>query len=160
MTRNTLFKPHAQALVAIVAATLMLAACRQHDTSVVAPPVIAPTSAALTVKPPPPPATMAISTVELGNAVDAAHHIVKPMTAFAPTDSIHASIASDGIGGHLMVQWRKLDQIVASQDKAVAGGPQVTDFSASQPGGWATGRYTLRVSMDGHPVQSRTFDVK
>ena len=82
-------------------------------------------------------------------------------TSFAKSDTIHASVATDGAGGKLNAKWTYQDgQTVDSQDKDVASGPQVSDFSISKPDGWPAGKYKVEISLDGNVVQSRDFEVK
>jgi hypothetical protein len=50
--------------------------------------------------------------------------------------------------------------VVDTQDKSVAAGPQVTDFSISKPDGWPAGKYTLEISNGGMVAQTREFEVK
>ena len=84
------------------------------------------------------------------------------MTSFAKTDTIHASVATDGgAAGNLTAKWSFQDgQVVDTQDKSVAAGPQVTDFSISKPDGWPAGKYTLEISNGGMVAQTREFEVK
>ena len=66
-----------------------------------------------------------------------------------------------GAGGKLNAKWTYQDgQTVDSQDKDVAAGPQVSDFSISKPDGWPAGKYKVEISLDGNVVQSRDFEVK
>jgi hypothetical protein len=104
--------------------------------------------------------TLTVTTVDLGNAIGADNRISMPMTSFAKTDTIHASVATDGPGGNLTGKWTMGDKVVDTQSKTVAAGPQVTEFSISKPGGWPLGHYKLEVSSDGNVLQTREFDIK
>ena len=108
----------------------------------------------------PEPTALAVTTVDLGNAVGADNRVGTPMTSFAKTDTIHASVATDGPGGNLTAKWTMGDKIVDTQDKVVPAGPQVTEFSVSKPDGWPAGHYTLQVMAGGSALQTREFDVK
>ena len=101
-----------------------------------------------------------MTTVDLGNAIGADNRITTPSTSFAKTDTIHASVATDGPGGTITGKWTMGDKLVNSTDKTVAAGPQVTEFSISKPDGWPLGHYKLQVLIGGNPVQTREFDVK
>ena len=161
MTRNTL---HA-AIAATLFASLAMVGCKKaaDTTADTTPPAStpAPTTPA-PVEPAPAPAAMAVTTVDLGNAVGADNRVAAPLTSFAKTDTIHASVATDGgTAGNLTAKWTFQDgQVVDTQDKSVAAGPQVTDFSISKPDGWPAGKYTLEISNGGMVVQTREFDVK
>jgi len=100
--------------------------------------------------------------LDLGNAVGSDNRVVAPMTSFAKTDTIHASVATDGsTAGNLTAKWSFQDgQVVDTQDKSVAAGPQVTDFSITKPDGWPAGKYTLEISSGGMVAQTREFEVK
>ena len=151
------------AIAAALFATLALTGCKKKDETAMTPP---PASEPATPAPMPTTTTtttttaMTVSTVDLGNAIGADNRIATPMTSFGKTDSIHASVATDGSGGNLTAKWTMGDKVVNSQDKAVPAGPQVTEFSISKPDGWPLGHYKLEVMMGGNAVQTREFDVK
>jgi len=162
MNRNPLPAVLATALVGLLA----IAGCKKHDETAAVPPANEPaatTPAPLPETPPPAPApatALTVTTLDLGNAIGADNHIAAPMTSFGTKDTIHASVATDGPGGNLTAKWTMGDKVVDTQDKTVAAGPQVTEFSISKPDGWPAGHYTLQVSANGNVVQSRDFDVK
>ena len=154
------------AIAAALFATLALAGCKKKDETAMTPPPASEPAATTPAPmpsepaPTPSPAMMTVTTVDLGNAIGADNRVSMPMTSFAKTDTIHASVATDGPGGAITTKWMKGDKVVHSEDKTVAAGPQVTEFSISKPDGWPTGHYTLQVLMGGNPVQTREFDVK
>jgi hypothetical protein len=153
-----------------LAASLALAGCKKADNTATPAPNAA--EPATTTPPaetppetPPPvaapePTALTVTTVDLGNAVDAGNRVAAPMTTFAKTDTIHASVATDGPGGNLTAKWTMGDKIVDTQDKVVAPGPQITEFSVSKPDGWPAGHYKLEVMAGGSALQTREFDVK
>ena len=157
----------ATALVAVLA----VAGCKKKDETAATPPATTPAATtpapmpetpppATTVPPAAAPASLTVTTLDLGNAIGADNHIAAPTTSFSTKDTIHASVATDGPGGNLSAKWTMGDKVVDTQDKTVAAGPQVTEFSISKPDGWPAGHYTLQVSANGNVVQSRDFDVK
>jgi hypothetical protein len=160
MIRNRISLAIAAALIASVA----LAGCKKKDdTAMTTPPASepapAPAPAAPAPAPAPTPATVA--SVDLGNAVGADNKLTTASTSFAKNDTIHASVATDGAASKLNAKWTYQDgQTVDSQDKDVAAGPQVSDFSISKPDGWPAGKYKVEISLDGNVVQSRDFEVK
>lgn len=151
------------AIAIALAGTLALVGCKQQPdpTAMTPPPVSAPAiPAPMPAEPAPAPATLNVSTIDLGSAVGADNRVTTPMTSFAQGDTVHASVATDGAAGNLTAKWTMSDMgehVVDTQDKPVAAGPQVTEFSVSNP---ATGKDKLEVSSNGVLVQSREFDVK
>ena len=159
------------ALAAALVAILAVAGCKKKDETAATPPATTPAATtpapmpetpppATTVPPAAAPASLTVTTLDLGNAIGADNHIAAPTPSFSTKDTIHASVATDGPGGNLSAKWTMGDKVVDTQDKTVAAGPQVTEFSISKPDGWPAGHYTLQVSANGNVVQSRDFDVK
>jgi hypothetical protein len=157
------------AVAAALFATLAVAGCKKREPAETAG-TPAPSATATMPAPaepmpapsttPPASTTLAVTTVDLGNAIGADNRIAVPMTSFAKTDTIHASVATDGPGGNLTGKWTMGDKVVDTQSKTVAAGPQVTEFSISKPDGWPAGHYKLEVSSDGNVLQTREFDIK
>lgn len=166
MTRH----PLQLAIAAALFASLAITGCKKKEEAAEAPPAASepattppPAEAPVPETPAPAPApatTMTVASVDLGSAIGADNRVSTPMTSFAKTDTIHASVATDGPGGNLTAKWTMGDKIVDTQDKVVAAGPQVTEFSVSKPDGWPVGHYTLQVMQGGNVVQTREFDVK
>ena len=160
MNRNRISLAIATALLAAVA----LAGCKKKDDMATStPPASEPAIPAPMEEPAPAPVATAatVTSLDLGTAVGADNKVTAPSTSFAPKDTIHASVATDGSGGKLNAKWSYQDgQVVKSDDKDVAAGPQVTDFSINKPDGWPKGKYQVDISLDGKVVQSLGFDVK
>ena len=150
------------AIAAALLATVALAGCKKKDdAAMTTPPASEPATPATMPAPAPAPTPATVVSVDLGSAVGADNKVTMASTSFATKDTIHASVATDGAGGKLNAKWTYQDgQTVDSQDKDVASGPQVTDFSISKPDGWPAGKYKVEVSLDGNVVQSRDFEVK
>lgn len=150
------------AIAAALLATVALAGCKKkEDAAMTTPPASEPATPATMPAPAPAPTPATVVSVDLGNAVGADNKVTMAATSFATKDTIHASVTTDGAGGKLNAKWTYQDgQTVDSQDKDVASGPQVTDFSISKPDGWPAGKYKVEVSLDGNVVQSRDFEVK
>jgi hypothetical protein len=169
---------------ALALAGLALAGCKKHDVTPpegATPPATVAAPAPATMPPaattgmpaaattggpmasmPPPATSLIVSNVDLGNAVGADKKITKPATTFAKTDTIHASIATDGTkASTVTARWTFQDgQVVHTEDKSVPSGPQVSDFSISKPDGWPAGDYKLEVLVDGNVAQTKDFSVK
>ena len=166
-------------LAAALVAGVVVTGCKKHDeaaTETTMPPAAATTTMPAPAGMPPaastttspmatttPPATPAIvSSVDLGSAVGSDNKVTKPGTTFAKTDTIHASVATNGDkASTVTARWTFQDgQVVHTEDKSVAAGAQVTDFSISKPDGWPAGDYKLEVLVDGTVAQTKDFSVK
>ena len=160
MNRNRLSLVLATALVGSIA----LVGCKKKEEPVITPPA-AETPAPAPTEPAPAPAatTTTVSSVDLGNAIGADNKIASPISTFATSDKIYASVASDGPNaGKLSAKWTHIDsnQTVHEESKDIPAGPQVTQFEISKPDGWPAGKYKLEVSLDGAVVQTREYEVK
>jgi hypothetical protein len=162
MNRNRLSLVLATVLVGSVA----LAGCKKKEEPAATPPAAetpAPAPAPAEPAPAPAPAAATVSTVDLGNAIGADNKISTPVTTFATSDKIYASVASDGPSpAKLTAKWSHVDsnQTVHEESKDVPAGAQLTQFEISKPDGWPTGKYKLEVSLDGNVVQTKDFEVK
>ena len=108
-----------------------------------------------------PDAAVTVTSIELGNEVGADNRVPAPMGTFATSDTVHASVVTDGTGGTVATRWTFEDgQVVHTEDKIVPAGEQVTDFMITNPSGWPAGTYTLEVTVDGQVVQTREFEVR
>jgi hypothetical protein len=153
------------AIAAVLVAGIALAGCKKNDTTdttaTTPPPATTEPAAPAMPEPAPAPAGVTVTTVDLGNAVGTDNRVTTPATSFAGTDTIHASVATDGAGGNLTARWTFQDgQVVDPPDKVVPAGAQVTDFSITKPDGWPAGHYKLEVLNNGMVVQTREFDIK
>ena len=105
-----------------------------------------------------------VVSVDLGNAVGADNKVSSMMSTFGPKDTIYTSVMTDGTATNapLMVMWTYQDgQQVGTETKTLnTTGPAVTEFHASKPSGWPTGKYKAEVMLNGVTVQSRDFEVK
>jgi hypothetical protein len=160
MNRNRLSLVLATALVGSIA----LVGCKKKEEPVITPPA-AETPAPAPMEPAPAPAatTTTVSSVDLGNTIGADNKIASPISTFATSDKVYASVASDGPNaGKLSAKWTHIDsnQTVHEESKDIPAGPQVTQFEISKPDGWPAGKYKLEVSLDGAVVQTREYEVK
>src|SRR5688500_5536813 len=160
MNRNRLSLVLATAL----AGSIALVGCKKKEEPVITPPA-AETPAPAPTEPAPAPAatTTTVSSVDLGNAIGADNKIASPISTFATSDKIYASVASDGPNaGKLSAKWTHIDsnQTVHEESKDIPAGPQATQFEISKPDGWPAGKYKLEVSLDGAVVQTREYEVK
>lgn len=107
-----------------------------------------------------------VESVTLGSAVDGAQHVREPATHFAPDDkTIYASVASTGVtsGIALNARWHYLEgagQLISSVTQRLASeGPATTTFTLHNPDLWPEGKYDVQISVDGKPVDTRTFTI-
>ena len=86
-------------------------------------------------------------------------------TAFAPRDTIYASVATEGGTGaktSLKALWTYGDgqKVMESVQELMPAGPAVTEFRIEKASGWPTGRYTVTLTLDGKPAGSKEFEVR
>jgi len=163
-------------LAAALSAALGLGACHKTDDNNAAttmPPATA------TVATPAAPATSApatgmndmnanngavtVASVDLGSKVGADNRITAAGDSFAPSDSIYATVLTNGSGSaKLDAKWTYQDgQVVHEDSKTInANGQEATSFMISKPGGFPAGSYKLTVSLNGSQVASKDFTVK
>ncbi|MFL6585464.1 MAG: hypothetical protein ACJ8GV_01065 [Luteimonas sp.] len=152
-------RPVVLTLAAALGSVLLLAGCnRDAPTTAAPPPPTAP-------EPPPaptPPAPATVTSVELGNAVDDQNRVSTPASEFATTDTIYASVGTEGeSAAKLAARWTFGEgQLVRNTEADVAAGPQVIAFDIHHPEGWPVGTYKLEISLDGTVVETREFSVK
>jgi hypothetical protein len=146
-----------QALSRIALCCLLLtAACGRSDeakTGAAAPP---PVSAA--------PAPFRVASIELGSAIGADKRIAEPASTFAATDTIYASVASEGTAPSvtLAARWTYEDgQLVQESSETLApSGPAVTVFHIAKPSGWPAGKYRVEIAVNGAPSGVRELEVR
>jgi hypothetical protein len=133
---------------------LALVACGRSETT--APPASAPPVSAN--------APARVSAVELGNAIGADKRVRSPAASFAPSDTIFASIATEGSAPSLVLaaRWTYEDgQLVNESRETIAPtGPATTEFHIAKPDGFPAGRYKVEITADGAPAATREFEVR
>ncbi len=152
-------RPVVLTLAAALGGALLLAGCNRDA------PTTAPPPAPTAPEPPPaptPPAPATVTSVELGNAVDDQNRVSTPASEFATTDTIYASVGTEGeSAAKLAARWTFGEgQLVRNTEADVAAGPQVIAFDIHHPEGWPVGTYKLEISLDGTVVETREFSVK
>jgi hypothetical protein len=110
------------------------------------------------------PAPFRVAEIQIGSALRADKRIAAPSEQFAPTDTIFASVASEGVASSvsLAARWTYEDgQVVSETTETIAPtGPAVTEFHISKPSGWPTGKYRVEIVADGRPAGAREFEVR
>ena len=154
------------ALAAALLGTLALGGCKKDEPAAVTPPPVAPAPA-----PMPAPAaapTVSVTSVDLGNAIDASKRVTTPVTTFAANDTIHASVATTSSDptmpqrGQLTARWtfedgQLVDELSSDFDFTGTGN---TAFQVSKPDGWPLGRYKVEILLNGEVVQTREYEVR
>jgi hypothetical protein len=136
-----------------------VAACKSE------PPPPPPTTTTTTVTTLPPP--VGVSSLTLGNAIDADKKVAAPLEAFGPKDTIYASVETAGVGhAKLRALWTfvrgektsKVDETVIEFDSSA---PAVNEFHVSKPSGWPKGDYKVEIYLgdDAAPAMTKAFKV-
>jgi hypothetical protein len=145
--------------LACVALPIAFSACKRAET----PPPPAPPAAA--PAPAPVAAPFRVTGVQVGNGIGADKSVTSPTTTLAPTDTIYASVATDGAAPNvkLTARWTYGDdaQLVNEESQTIAPtGPANSEFHISKPDGWPAGKYKVEISANGAPAGSQTFEVQ
>jgi hypothetical protein len=145
-------------VIAFALGTLALAAgCKKEPTPPAAPPPapVNPERAVTGVK---------VTEVQLGKELAADKRVAQPLTAFAPKDTIFASVVTEGsaTAAELTARWTFQDgQLVNETKRSITPGARdVTEFSIQKPDGWPPGTYKVDILLDGKPADSKTFTVQ
>ncbi len=153
------------ALATLAALILTLNACGKKQEAPTPQPTPAPTTAPASV-PPPAIAGVTVSTLTLGNAVDASKKVTQASDSFGKKDTIYASVDTTGSGtATLKAMWtyRKGGQetLVKEDTQTIAPtGPATTEFHIVKPDGWPAGDYQVEIFVGDKSIQSKTFTVK
>lgn len=166
-------RPLPAALAVALLASLAVAACKRDEPAPPPPPPTEPAPApapAAAPAPAPAPATpmVTVTGVELGKEIGPDNRVTAPATTFAPTDTIHASVATTSSDpgtpqrAQLMARWtyegdQAVDQTPQDFDFTGTG---TTAFQVSKPDGWPAGNYRVEILLDGEVVQTRDFEVR
>jgi hypothetical protein len=144
----------AGSVLTLCLAVSLLSSCRKAEEPKAAPPAAAAPQAA---------AAFAVKSIDLGSAVGADKKVSAPTTTFKPTDTIYASVLSDGAAPSvtLAARWTFEDgQLVNESSQTIAPtGPAATEFHIAKPDGWPAGKYKVEVAANGKPAGTREFTV-
>lgn len=152
--------------ITVLTAALALGACGKKEAPVPEPmaPAPAPMPAPIPAPEVIPAAAVTLSSVTLGNAVDASNSVATPMDTFGSKDTIYASVATNGSSTStpITAKWMFQDgQMVNESTQTIAPtGPAVTAFHIAKPDGWPLGGYTVEISMNGSVVDTKKFMVQ
>jgi hypothetical protein len=147
-------------LVVTMSCAITIGACSKSEPPPDAKPAPAPPAAA----PAPAAAPFRVVSVDLGKQIGADKKVTQPTTAFAPTDTIYASVVSEGAASSvaLKARWTYEDgQLVNESAQTIAPtGPSVTEFHIAKPSGWPTGSYKVEISANDKVVGAKEFSVQ
>jgi len=160
--RNRLFTP-----ATALAVALAFAACSRSEAPPAPPDPPAATPPVQAAPPPGPSATpksvARVASVQLGSALDPSKRVVEAKSAFAPTDTIYASVDTEGWDAPitLTARWTFEDgQVVNETSKTAAAGPSTTEFQIAKPSGWPAGGYQVEILADGATAVVQRFEVR
>jgi hypothetical protein len=138
---------------ALVIAALVFAACGNDDAAETTTPQGTETAQSLTV-----------TDVNLGSSINNDRSVSAPTSDFAPTDTIYASVATEGSGSGatLMARWLYEDgQVVDESSQTISSPrPALTEFHISMPNGFPTGDYTVEILLNGEQVETESFEIE
>ena len=157
-------------VVCALVLALALAACSRSEAPPAPPDTPAATPPVQAAPPPGPSAAAAakanaprVASVVLGSAVDPSKRVVEAKSAFAPTDTIYASIATEGWGEPitLTARWTYEDgQLVNESSTTAEPGPGISEFHIAKPSGWPVGSYQLEILAGGTSVSVQSFEIR
>ena len=147
----------------IALAITALAACKK-DQPAPPPPPPAAAPAPATPAPPPAPAPLTVADVQLGSALGEDGNPAPVRDTFAPSDAIHAVVATTGTGNAaLAANWSfGADRQAVHQEehRIDTDGPARHLFRINMDDGFPVGDYHLDISLDGNVVSSKSFKVQ
>jgi hypothetical protein len=109
-------------------------------------------------------APVQVADVTLGRGIGGDKRVTNQTDTFGARDTIYASVRTTGTGSgtQLTTRWTYQDgQVVDERSETISPtGEAYTEFHISKPSGWPTGKYTLRVLLNGSEVQTKDFTVR
>jgi hypothetical protein len=105
---------------------------------------------------------VSVTEIDLGRSLKPDLTIDDKSNDFRATDVIYTSIATKGSGrATLKARWMFEDSTVVAEDmqEIAPTGPARTEFHLSRPTGLPSGHYRLEVSLNGTPVETKTFEI-
>ena len=104
-----------------------------------------------------------ITAVDLSHEVDAKNEPRSARETFAPTSTVHASIATAGGGpATLAARWTDAAGNVLKDESQNINPtrPQRFEFHLKPEGGWTPGRYKVVITLNGKEPRSREFEIR
>ena len=149
-------KRHTWTILLLVAVAPFFATCKSKEKP--APPPVSEAPA-----PAPTADRVSVVGVTLGSGVGMDKRVTASSDLFRPTDTIYASVDTQGSASAatLVARWTYQDgQTVHEETQTIApNGPATTEFHISKPDGWPKGSYTVEILLDGVPARKADFRV-
>ena len=149
------------------ALALLLAACtgggdKGHDSAAVAD--SAANAAAAATGTTPAADEIDVEDLKLGRALNPDSTVTDATDDFKTTDTIYAVMETDAneSGKQITARWTMgdNDQLIAEEARTVATGEKARTVFKGKAGGWAPGKYHLRLMYNGKETKSVEFEVK
>jgi hypothetical protein len=103
-----------------------------------------------------------MTTLQLGKSINPDRTVATHTTRFKPTDTIYASVLTEGSGAAtISVRWQYAGRVVSEPKKDVSyKGAAATEFHLENSAGFPPGDYAVEIFVDGKSVASRDFKVE
>jgi hypothetical protein len=104
-----------------------------------------------------------ISNVMIGRRVGPDNRITEPTFQFAPQDTVHVSVGTEGDGGvvTLTAAWRSQSgEILQQTSEQAAPAGENTAFHLSRPAGIKPGTYKVIVFLGNDSADTKVFEVR
>lgn len=105
-----------------------------------------------------------IEGIKLGRALKADSTIADEVGEFKATDTIYAVMETDAneSGKQITARWTMgdNDQVISEETRTVATGESAHTVFRGKAGGWAPGKYHLRLMYNGKESKAAEFEVK
>jgi hypothetical protein len=109
-------------------------------------------------------APVQVASLEVGKHIGNDNQVTEPTDAFAPNETVYASVVTNGSAStaELKTRWTYQDgQVVDEVSRTIApSGGATTEFHVSKPDGLPVGKYRVEVFLNGAPAASKEFEVK
>jgi len=105
-----------------------------------------------------------VTEIGLGRALETNRRVAQPREAFAPADTVYASVVTQGSARRVLLKARwtyESSGVVSESSLDIApSGATVSEFHISRPEGLARGRYQVEILLDGASAGKRGFSVQ
>jgi uncharacterized protein YfaS (alpha-2-macroglobulin family) len=105
-----------------------------------------------------------VSRIDLGTNVGNDNVVTETKDAFAPNETVYASVFTSGSApsAELKTRFTYQDgQVVDESTRTIApNGQAVTEFHISKPDGFPVGKYRVEVFVNGAPAATKEFEIK
>jgi len=111
---------------------------------------------------PPSSAAVSVTSVDVGRTINPDKSIGEKTDAFKPTDTIYASVATQGSGTAVIkARWLFEGTTVVDESSQTIAPTEAarTEFHISKPDGWPVGKYRLEVTVNGANAGTKDFSV-